>query len=140
MEKRNINLVRGDTLAFDVKVSELDGSDITILSYGILINEALGAAEKLASAGISAEVMKLNRLDQPDWTMLDASVKKTGRLVAAEDCAEAGCVGTRALAELARRGIALKGEYSNRLEFDDGTVYALDIITHRYYFNSCGWI
>ena len=53
--------------------------------------------------------MKLNRLDQPDWTMLDASVKKTGRLVAAEDCAEAGCVGTRALAELARRGIALKG-------------------------------
>ncbi len=37
-------------------------------------------------------------------------------------------------------GIALKGEYSNRLEFDDGTVYALDIITHRYYFNSCGWI
>lgn len=37
-------------------------------------------------------------------------------------------------------GIALKGEYSNRLEFDDGTVYAIDIITHRYYFNSCGWI
>ncbi len=37
-------------------------------------------------------------------------------------------------------GIALKGEYSNRLEFDDGTVYALDIIPRRDCFNSCGWI
>ena len=33
MEKRNINLVRGDTLAFDVKVSELDGSDITSMYF-----------------------------------------------------------------------------------------------------------
>ena len=105
---------RGGEGTFTADTSDADacilreGTDVTILSYGILINEALDAAETMAAAGISAEIMKLNRLDQPDWAMLDASVKKTGRLVAAEDCTEAGCVGTRALAELARRGTALK--------------------------------
>ena len=106
---------RGGEGVFTADTSDTDacilreGTDVTILSYGILINEALGAAETLASAGFSAEVMKLNRLDTPDWTMLFASVQKTGRLVVVEDCAAAGCVGTRALAELARRGDALKG-------------------------------
>ena len=52
--------------------------------------------------------MKLNRLDAPDVPMLCASARKTGRLLVAEDCAAAGCVGTRILAQLPLRGIALR--------------------------------
>ena len=37
-------------------------------------------------------------------------------------------------------GISLNAEYGNKLVFSDGTSYALDIITGRYYFCNCGWI
>ena len=85
-----------------------EGTDLTLVSYGILINEALDAAERLAAACISAEVIKLNRLDAPDYALIAASAAKTGRILAAEDCAAAGCVGTRILAELEARGVALR--------------------------------
>lgn len=37
-------------------------------------------------------------------------------------------------------GVGLKAEYGNKLEFADGTTYALDIITRRYYFCICAWL
>ncbi len=81
------------------------GTDVTLVSYGILINEALGAAELLAARSVSAEVIKLNRLDTPDFEMVTASVARTGRLIVAEETAEAGCIGTRLLAALEERGV-----------------------------------
>lgn len=96
-----------DTSASDACVLR-DGSDLTVVSYGILINEALAACEKLEAAGVSAQLVKLNRLDAPDYALLCACAEQTGRLLVAEDTAEAGCVGTRILAELERRGIALR--------------------------------
>lgn len=95
-----------DTSAADACVLR-KGRDCTVVSYGILINDALAACELLAQAGISAELVKLNRLDAPDYDCVSASAAKTGRLLVAEDTAEAGCVGTRILAELERRGTAL---------------------------------
>ena len=70
-----------------------DGSDVTIVSYGILINEALAAAEALNDKGVSAAVVKLNRLDAPDLRLIESSAGKTGRLVIVEDTAVAGCLG-----------------------------------------------
>jgi 1-deoxy-D-xylulose-5-phosphate synthase len=96
-----------DTSAADACVRR-PGTDCTVVSYGILINEALAACETLEQAGISAELVKLNRLDAPDYDCVCASAAKTGRLLVAEDAAEAGCVGTRILAELERRGAALR--------------------------------
>ncbi len=96
-----------DTSASDACVLRA-GADCTIVSYGILINEALKACETLSAAGIDAALIKLNRLDAPDYSMIAASAAKTGRLLVAEDTAEAGCVGTRILAELEKRGVGLK--------------------------------
>ncbi len=97
----------GDTSASAACVLR-EGTDLTIVSYGILINEALDACELLAASGFSAELVKLNRLDAPDYAAVEASARKTGRLLTVEDTAEIGCVGTRLLAELERRGAALK--------------------------------
>lgn len=110
---------REDTSADDACVLRA-GTDLTILCYGILVNSALAAADKLAGVGVSAEIVKLNRLDAPDWDLLCASVEKTGRLLAVEDCAAMGCVGVRALAEIAQRGMALKG--SRLVNCGDGIV------------------
>ena len=105
---------RGAQGAFQEDTSGADacvlrqGTDCTVVSYGILINEALAACEQLAAAGISAELIKLNRLDAPDMALLAASAEKTGRLLVVEDTAQAGCVGVRVLAELECRGVALR--------------------------------
>ncbi len=93
-----------------------NGTDCTVVSYGILINEALAACELLAGSGLSAELVKLNRLDVPDLALICASAAKTKRLLVAEDTAEAGCVGVRILAELERRGTALDSAVLRNLE------------------------
>ena len=104
---------KDDTSAADACVLR-EGTDLTIVSYGILINEALEACTLLESAGISAGLVKLNRLDAPDYDLIAAAASKTGRLLVAEDTAEAGCVGTRILAELEKRGLSLRaGALSN---------------------------
>ncbi|MCR4935160.1 MAG: 1-deoxy-D-xylulose-5-phosphate synthase, partial [Oscillospiraceae bacterium] len=96
------------------------GRDLTLVTYGILVNEALCAAETLAGEGIDAAVLKLNRLDQPDLEPVLASVARTGRLLVLEDSARAGGMGTRILAELARRGVALRA--ARLLDLGDGVV------------------
>ncbi len=98
---------RADTSGTDACVLR-EGTDCTVISYGILINEALEACGQLAEAGVSAELIKLNRLDTPDYAAVAASAAKTGRLLVAEDTAEAGCAGVRILAELELRGVLLK--------------------------------
>ena len=95
--------VRGDT--FDRSIAPLrNGSDITLVSYGILINEVMRAAALLDAQGVKAEVVKLNCLTDFDWQVLSRSVRKTGRLVVAEDCAESGCIGEKLIARLAQDG------------------------------------
>ena len=87
-----------DTSAADAAVLRA-GRDVTIVTYGILVNEVLSAAKLLEEKHISAEVIKLNRLDAPDLGLIGSSVGKTGTLFVVEDTAAAGCVGTRVLAE-----------------------------------------
>lgn len=82
------------------------GRDLTIISYGILINEALAAAEELAAEGISAGVVKLGVLAPLDESALDRVLADTGCLLIAEECVEPGCVGELIAAR--RRSIPVK--------------------------------
>ncbi len=77
-----------------------EGSDVTIVSYGIMINEALKAAELLKEQKNSAEVIKLGRLAPLELEDIIKSVNKTGRLVVAEDCLSSGCIGERLAAHI----------------------------------------
>ena len=79
---------------------------MTLVAYGTLIDEACLAGERLAAeAGISAEVIKLNRIAPLPVELALESVRRTGRLVAAEDCFAVGSVGERLSAALARAGV-----------------------------------
>jgi acetoin:2,6-dichlorophenolindophenol oxidoreductase subunit beta len=55
------------------------GDDLTIITYSRMIHYCLEAAEKLAEAGISAEVIDLRTLNPLDRPTFVESVKKTGR-------------------------------------------------------------
>ncbi len=62
-----------------------EGSDVTIVSYSIAVGLALEAAEKLAEDGIDAEVIDLRTLRPLDKETVLESLKKTNRMVVAEE-------------------------------------------------------
>jgi pyruvate dehydrogenase E1 component beta subunit len=62
-----------------------EGSDVTIVSYSIGVGMALEAAETLAGEGIDAEVIDLRTIRPLDKATILASLKKTNRLVFAEE-------------------------------------------------------
>ena len=82
------------------------GKDITLTSYGITINGLLDCAKRLEADGIQAEVIKLNTITPLDLEPLVESVRKTGRLLTAEECAPGNCVGQRIAAGLLERGVS----------------------------------
>ncbi|CAN7269485.1 pyruvate dehydrogenase complex E1 component subunit beta [Bosea sp. LjRoot9] len=61
------------------------GTDVTIVSFGIGMTYALGAAEALAKEGIEAEVIDLRTIRPMDIETVVASVQKTNRCVAVEE-------------------------------------------------------
>jgi pyruvate dehydrogenase E1 component beta subunit len=75
------------------------GNDVTIISWSMGMIYALKAAEKLAGAGIDAEVIDLRTLKPMDNETIVASVQKTGRAVTVEEGWQQSGVG----AEIAAR-------------------------------------
>ncbi|WP_343564724.1 pyruvate dehydrogenase complex E1 component subunit beta [Kiloniella sp. b19] len=61
------------------------GSDVTIVTFSIMVGRALEAADALAEQGISAEVIDLRTIRPLDIDTILASVRKTNRLVTAEE-------------------------------------------------------
>ena len=76
-----------------------EGTDVTIVACGIEVNEALQAAETLAEAGVSAEVIDAYSIKPLDEETILASVAKTGCVVTAEEHSIIGGLGG-AVAEL----------------------------------------
>jgi pyruvate dehydrogenase E1 component beta subunit len=62
-----------------------EGSDVTIVSFGIGMTYALEAAEALVSEGISAEVIDLRTLRPMDTETVVRSVQKTNRCITVEE-------------------------------------------------------
>ena len=81
------------------------GTDVTLVSYGTLIDEVLAAADLLAGRGVSAEVVKLHTIAPLDTETVLTSLRSTGRLLVLEDCFENGSVGQRLAAAAAQAGV-----------------------------------
>jgi len=68
-----------------------EGSDVTLVTYGAVVQKALQAAEKLEREGFHVELLDLRTLSPYDWEAIARSVTKTSRvLVAHEDCLSFG--------------------------------------------------
>ena len=83
-----------------------EGRDVTLLTYGVLVNQTLAAAALLEERGVRAEVLKLNRIAPLDGAVLAGFFGETEILLVLEDCFGAGCVGQRITAILAGEGRA----------------------------------
>ena len=89
------------------------GTDITIVSYGIMINEALDAEARLKEKGISCDVIKLAEINANDFSLVVDSLRKTGKLIAVEDAASANCIGERILATCETYSLNIKSRLLN---------------------------
>ncbi|MEP7379314.1 MAG: alpha-ketoacid dehydrogenase subunit beta [Chloroflexota bacterium] len=85
--KKMYRSVRGDVPDGDymipigqAKVTR-EGTDVTLIAYGLMAQYALEAAELLASDGVSAEVVDVRTLRPLDGETLLTSVRKTGKAV-----------------------------------------------------------
>lgn len=62
-----------------------DGSDVTIIATGLMVQEALKAAEELEKDGISARVINIHTIKPIDKDIIIKAAKETGAIVTAEE-------------------------------------------------------
>jgi pyruvate dehydrogenase E1 component beta subunit len=95
------------TIPLGVAQIKREGSDVTIVAIGGMVNRSLQAAEQLAEEGISAEVVDPRTLVPLDKAMILESVSKTGRLVTV-DSAHKTCSAASEIAAI----VAMEGFWS----------------------------
>ena len=80
-------LFDADTYKFEIGKGVMlkEGSDVTIVATGLMVPEALNAAELLKNEGISAEVINIHTIKPIDVEMITKSALKTGAVVTAEE-------------------------------------------------------
>lgn len=79
-----------------------EGSDITIIANGIMVSEALAAAQMLREKSISAEVIDCHTIKPIDSDAIIKSARKTGAIVTAEDHNVIGGLGSAVAEALAK--------------------------------------
>jgi 2-oxoisovalerate dehydrogenase E1 component beta subunit len=104
-----------------------EGTEVSVFAYGAMVPPAVDAAEALASAGVSAEVVDLRSLVPLDETAVLESVEKTGRAVIVHEAARFCGFGAELAALLAEKALySLKAPVARVTGFDTPFPYALE--------------
>jgi pyruvate dehydrogenase E1 component beta subunit len=80
-----------------------EGTEVTLVGYGPMINVLLQAAELAAAEGTSVEVVDLRSLSPIDYGPVVASVQKTGRAVIAQEAPGFVSIGSEVAATITER-------------------------------------
>ena len=70
-----------------------DGKDVTIIATGLMVSEALDAAEQLAAEGISARVVNIHTIKPLDVDLIAKAAAETGLLITVEEHSIIGGLG-----------------------------------------------
>jgi 2-oxoisovalerate dehydrogenase E1 component len=62
-----------------------EGSDVSIITYGALVQRSLVAAKQAEQQGVSVEVIDLRTMNPYDWNAIAESVEKTSRVIVAHE-------------------------------------------------------
>lgn len=77
-----------------------EGTDVTIVTYGSMVNIAKDAAEVAAEEGTSIEIIDLRSLSPIDYDTVNASVRKTGRVVVVHEASREAGVAAEVIATI----------------------------------------
>ena len=94
---RNKTPVLYDGKEEDIKIGKgitiCTGNDVAIIACGVLVHEAIVAAESLRAEGINATVVDMHTIKPLDNDLIDSIAKKCGAIVTAEDHSIIGGLG-----------------------------------------------
>lgn len=76
------------------------GSDITLVTYGSMLNNVIQAQRELSRQGIHAEILKLASVKPYDYNAVRASAEKTGKILIVEETLECGALAGRLIPQL----------------------------------------
>ena len=108
-----------------------EGDDVTVISWGAMVREALHAAEKVKGEGVNAEVIDLRTISPLDDETIATSVKKTGRAVIVHEAARTCGLGAEIIARINEKALlSLEAPVERVTGFD--TVFPLYKMEHHY--------
>lgn len=94
---------RFDVIPFGRAAVRREGADVTLVTWGSCTELAEKAAEMMANQGVSIEVIDLRTLVPCDWPTIEASLRKTGRLVVVHEDNRTCGFGQAVIAEMTSR-------------------------------------
>jgi pyruvate dehydrogenase E1 component beta subunit len=95
----------GEALPLDVCFTLRPGNDLTLVSWGAMLQETQAAADALAQQGVMAEVIDVATIKPLDMNTILESVARTGRCVIVHEAARSGGIGAEIAANLAEHGL-----------------------------------
>ncbi len=108
--KRTYRLIKGEVPAGDYVLPlgkaevKREGTDLCVITYGLMVHYSLEAAEALAREGVSVEVLDLRTLLPLDREAVLAASKKTGRVLIVHEDNLTGGLGGEVAAIIAQDG------------------------------------
>jgi len=82
-----------------------EGSDITIIAYGMMVHTALKAADELEKNGVKAEVIDLRTLMPLDIDTIVASIQKTNRAIVVQEAQKSAGAAAEIIAQINEKAI-----------------------------------
>lgn len=93
------------TVPLDQAAVKREGTDVSIITYGYMVQASLRAAADLAKDGINAEVVDLRTIAPLDEDTILSSVRKTGRVVLVQEAQKQAGMSAQVAALIAEKGI-----------------------------------
>jgi 2-oxoisovalerate dehydrogenase E1 component beta subunit len=100
--KGDVNLAGNPTPLHSARVAR-PGRDVTLIGHGAMVSVLLQAAEIAESEGTSVEVIDLRSLSPVDYPTILESVRKTGRVVVAQEASQNVSLGSEIAATITER-------------------------------------
>ena len=100
-----VPVIHEEGMKFEIGKGEIlkDGTDVAIIANGLLVAEALTAAEELAAAGINAMVINMATIKPLDEELVLAAAKKCGKVITCEEHSVIGGLGEAVCSCLAEK-------------------------------------
>ena len=100
-----VPVIHEEGMKFEIGKGEVlkDGTDVAIIANGLMVNEALVAAEELAADGINAMVINMATIKPLDEELVLAAAKKCGKIITCEEHSIIGGLGEAVCAVLAEK-------------------------------------
>ena len=107
--RASVPMLYGESEAFEIGKAKIlrEGIDVTLIATGIMVSEAMSAAEVLADQGISARVLDVHTLKPIDKAAILKAASETQLIVTAEEHSVIGGLGS-AVAEVVSEGCPVK--------------------------------